>query len=1099
MATDTKPIELVQTGKRDYLIALEKQYQAAWARDKVFEVNAPPADSVAGLSIAEIHSKHPKWFGTFPYPYMNGSLHLGHAFTISKIEFAAGYQRMLGKRALFPHGFHVTGLPIKASADKLIREMELFGPDFENFEEVSQRLAEEAEEKEKPAVVVKDGPIDKSKGKKGKLAAKSTGLTYQFQILQSIDIPTEEIKLFADPQHWLKYFPPIAIEDHTAFGSRIDWRRQFLTTPANPYYDAFVRWQMNKLHDLGKIKFGERYTIYSPKDGQPCMDHDRSDGEALGPQEYTAVKMEVVEWSEAAKTAFEGIGGGRKVFLVAATLRPETMYGQTNCFVGPSMKYGVFAMNDQEAFVCTYRAARNMAFQGISQTRGEINQLLEISGSSLVGTRIKAPFSLNPEVYVLPMDTVLPTKGTGVVTSVPSDSPDDCATLTDLVKKPAFYNIQPEWARFPPTPVINTPAYGDLIAPELVKRMKIQSQKDAKQLAEAKEIAYKEGFYNGVMLVGEFKGMPVEEAKPRVREAMIQAGLAMAYAEPEGLVISRSGDECIVALMDQWYLDYGEPSWRAETEGLVKNMELYQAETRHSFEKTLGWLNQWACARTYGLGSQLPWDPHFLVESLTDSTIYMSYYTVAQLLHENDREGSKPGPLGITPDQMTDEIWEYIFCDGPFPSPSPLPKEKADALKHEFNYFYPVDIRSSAKDLVPNHLTFCLYNHVALFSEDKWPRSMRTNGHLLLNGQKMSKSKGNSLTLRESISKFGADATRLSLADAGDGVEDANFDEKSANANILRVHTLVLWCEEMVKDQANLRQGPKNSYHDKVFEQEVNDLINITQSHYEATNYKDALKYGFYELQTARDWYREVTSDVGMHADLILYWIRTSALLIAPIAPHFAEHIYSTILQSPTSIQHALWPTPPSVDVATVESGVYMRGTTKQMRDAEAALVKFSSKNKGKRDNGRPSYDPKQPKAVRIYVATTFPPWQDTCVQIIKDSYDAAADKVDDAKVRGLLTERGLIKDKRAMPFVQDFKKRMAQFGAQTAFRRTLPFSEREVLSNIQPYLKRTLALSSVEVYSVEEALAKGGEEGFTPIVIESSQPANPAFEYRNV
>lgn len=62
-------------------------------------------------------------------------------------------------------------------------------------------------------------------------------------------------------------------------------------------------------------------------------------------------------------------------------------------------------------------------------------------------------------------------------------------------------------------------------------------------------------------------------------------------------------------------------------------MNLYTAETRHAFEKTLAWLNKWACARTYGLGSKLPWDPHFLVESLSDSTIYMSYYTVAQLLH----------------------------------------------------------------------------------------------------------------------------------------------------------------------------------------------------------------------------------------------------------------------------------------------------------------------------------------------------------------------------------------------------------------------------------------------------------------------------------
>jgi leucyl-tRNA synthetase len=71
------------------------------------------------------------------------------------------------------------------------------------------------------------------------------------------------------------------------------------------------------------------------------------------------------------------------------------------------------------------------------------------------------------------------------------------------------------------------------------------------------------------MLVGEFKGSSVQEAKPKVRDAMIKAGTAFAYAEPEGLVISRSGDECVVALMDQWYLDYGESQWRSQTEGYV--------------------------------------------------------------------------------------------------------------------------------------------------------------------------------------------------------------------------------------------------------------------------------------------------------------------------------------------------------------------------------------------------------------------------------------------------------------------------------------------------------------------------------------------------
>lgn len=94
----------------------------------MFEVDAPTGEEIAQLSPAEIRAKFPKWLGTFPFPYMNGSLHLGHAFTISKIEFGAGYQRMLGKRALFPHGFHCTGMPIKVSGRLIwnLREACLF-------------------------------------------------------------------------------------------------------------------------------------------------------------------------------------------------------------------------------------------------------------------------------------------------------------------------------------------------------------------------------------------------------------------------------------------------------------------------------------------------------------------------------------------------------------------------------------------------------------------------------------------------------------------------------------------------------------------------------------------------------------------------------------------------------------------------------------------------------------------------------------------------------------------------------------------------------------------------------------------------------------
>lgn len=61
-------------------------------------------------------------------------------------------------------------------------------------------------------------------------------------------------------------------------------------------------------------------------------------------------------------------------------------------------------------------------------------------------------------------------------------------------------------------------------------------------------------------------------------------------------------------------------------------MELYHDEVRRNFEATLDWLQEHACSRTYGLGTRLPWDKKWLIESLSDSTIYMAYYTVKHLV-----------------------------------------------------------------------------------------------------------------------------------------------------------------------------------------------------------------------------------------------------------------------------------------------------------------------------------------------------------------------------------------------------------------------------------------------------------------------------------
>lgn len=412
-----------------------------------------------------------KFFGTFPYPYMNGLLHLGHAFSLSKLEFAAAHRRLRGDRVLFPQAFHCTGMPIKACADRLAQEMEDFGcppvfPGEEEETEESAAAAAAADAAAASAAAEKDP--SKFSGKKSKAAAKKgTGAT-QWEIMRLSGIAEADIPAFKDPAHWLEFFPPLARRDISAMGCGVDWRRSFITTDANPFYDSFVRWQLNSLRKAGKVVKDKRAAVFSPKDGQPCADHDRASGEGVGPQEYCLVKMRVQTEkliSETDGCGFAAVAAqlaeshpGSPIFLLAATLRPETMFGQTNCWALPTGEYGIYegAGNSSSSsappplYVVGRHAARNMAYQDLLSCgpNPEPPAVRTVTGQELLGVPLSAPRAPHDTVFVLPLLTISMTKGTGIVTSVPSDSPDDFAALRDLKQKPALrakYNIKDEW------------------------------------------------------------------------------------------------------------------------------------------------------------------------------------------------------------------------------------------------------------------------------------------------------------------------------------------------------------------------------------------------------------------------------------------------------------------------------------------------------------------------------------------------------------------------------------------------------------------------------------------------------------------------------
>ena len=262
--------------------------------------------------------------------------------------------------------------------------------------------------------------------------------------------------------------------------------------------------------------------------------------------------------------------------------------------------------------------------------------------------------------------------------------------------------------------------------------------------------------------------------------------------------------------------------------------------------------------------------------------------------------------------------------------------------------------------------------------------------------------------------------------------------------------------------------------------------------------FKNALKSGFYDFTSARDFYREVTkaAGIGMHHDLARRYIELQALLLTPVAPHWAEYIWLEVLKKPETIQNALYPEVPPTNPGLAAAQAYIRTTTSSITSAEGAQIKKLSKGK------TASFDPKQPKKLTIFCAKGFPAWQEKYISLVRGEFEKLG--VVDVKTVSKNIEKNDMK--KAMPFIQGLKKRLdAGEGKTEVFDRKLPFEELVVLKEMVPGLKQAVQkCHAVEIIAVEGGkigvvVEAGEQRKDLPPVAEGAVPGGPTFYFENL
>ncbi len=690
-------------------------------------------------------------------------------------------------------------------------------------------------------------------------------------------IPTDIILKFVEPIKIAKYFHQEIKTGMIEMGYSIDWSREFTTI--DPVYKKFIEWQFQRLKNKKLIIQGSHPVGWCPNDQNPVSQHDTIGDVEPNFLEYIMIKFTYEEY-----------------ILPAATLRPETIFGVTNLWINPELTYEIVKVFN-EKWIVSSECANKLKYLDMG-----LEYIGRINGDRLLFKKIRT--IQGDEIFTLPAKFVKSETGTGIVMSVPAHAPLDYQALEDIKKDNKNISIVKTIANeIKPVIVIN--GYGNMYdkkipSKEIINKLHIQDQNDPKLLNATKEL-YKKEFHHGKLneSCGKFVGKNISDVKDPIKKWILDNKNGKILFELTESTKCRCGTKCVVKLLNnQWFLDYSNKNWKNETIKHIKSMCIFPNEIRSEFDHVIDWLKEKACARKQGLGTALPWDKNWIIESLSDSTMYMPYYIIAKYVNNKK----------ITAKNISTIFFDYILlgigsiknvverCN--------IPENTLNEIRNEFLYFYPVDYRHSGRDLVPNHLTFFIMNHVAIFPKKYLPKCIVVNGSILMNGKKMSKSMHNTIPLRGAIKEYGADPIRLSIIISSELLQDTDF-------NLKLIKTIQYKLESIFKKCSIYKPGiiEATSIEDRWFQSRFIIVISKVTESIKKMRLREALHMILFDFDSDINWYlRRMHAKQKFGTNGIIHkFLLIRVLMLSPFAPHIAEEMWEKLGNS-KMISEYKWP-----------------------------------------------------------------------------------------------------------------------------------------------------------------------------------------------